>query len=346
MFRTKHWCALQPQPDRRKQRAVHHTTLCPLLAALLSAVEWLFQRRRRQGQRFVRPRRAGAGERLSGGDPRLPNHASARAFRLPASLIQSALPGPHVGLAGLARLAAALFSKDGWNSARHAHHPSHPPSSSRSFIPATPATFRSDSPTLPKALDFTAASARCPHKNAPRVKQRTSVMSGKFRLHPEPGTERHAPFRLGSAIYNTIRTGGLGSGLLVPHVLLPIYGIYVVTHRSGYWTPEFERGLTFAIALLQGVSFGSAIALSIVRYSASGKAIKGRRIEKTATDSEESSQHRIEVALRASIYLFVATMLWEYLVHSKFSPITDEQARHTSSGFLTATGPLRSNGFA
>lgn len=71
MFRTKHWCALQPQPDRRKQRAVHHTTLCPLLAALLSAVEWLFQRRRRQGQRFVRPRRAGAGERLSGGDPRL-----------------------------------------------------------------------------------------------------------------------------------------------------------------------------------------------------------------------------------------------------------------------------------
>ncbi|ETS61038.1 hypothetical protein PaG_04976 [Moesziomyces aphidis] len=231
--------------------------------------------------------------------------------------------------------------------ARHAHHPSHPPSSipllhpSRSFIPATPATFRSDSPTLPKALDSTAASARCPHKNAPRVKQRTSVMSGKFRLHPEPGTERHAPFRLGSAIYNTIRTGGLGSGLLVPHVLLPIYGIYVVTHRSGYWTPEFERGLTFAIALLQGVSFGSAIALSIVRYSASGKAIKGRRIEKTATDSEESSQHRIEVALRASIYLFVATMLWEYLVHSKFSPITDEQARHTSSGFLTATGPLR-----
>ncbi|SPO43502.1 uncharacterized protein PSANT_01187 [Moesziomyces antarcticus] len=166
-------------------------------------------------------------------------------------------------------------------------------------------------------------------------------MSGKFRLHPEPGTERHAPFRLGSAIYNTIRTGGLGSGLLVPHVLLPIYGIYVVTHRSGYWTPEFERGLTFAIALLQGVSFGSAIALAIVRYSASGKAIKGRRIEKTATDSEESSQHRIEVALRASIYLFAATMLWEYLVHSKFSPITDEQARHTSSGFLTATGPLR-----
>ncbi|SNX82499.1 uncharacterized protein MEPE_01205 [Melanopsichium pennsylvanicum] len=165
-------------------------------------------------------------------------------------------------------------------------------------------------------------------------------MSTQFRLHPEPGTERHAPFRLGSAIYNTIRHGGFGSLLLVPHVLLPIYGVYVVFHRSAYWTPEFERGLTLLISLIQGVSFGSAIALSIVRYSSTGKAIKGRRIEKSATDSEESSQHRIEVALRASVYIFSATILWEYLVHSKYSPIADEYARETSSGFLTATGSL------
>lgn len=166
-------------------------------------------------------------------------------------------------------------------------------------------------------------------------------MSTQFRLHPEPGTERHAPFRLGFAIYNTIKTGGLGSGLLVPHILIPIYGIYVILHRTGHWTPEFERGLALAIALIQGVSFGSAIALSIIRYSASGKAIKGRRIEKTAADEEDSKQHRIEVALRVSIYLFAGSILWEYLVHSKYSPIADQHARNTSSGFLTATGSLR-----
>ena len=166
-------------------------------------------------------------------------------------------------------------------------------------------------------------------------------MSTPFRLHPEPGTERHTPFHLGKAIYHTIRNGGLGSALLIPHVLMPIYGVYVVLHRSSFWTPDFERHLALAIALIQGLSFGSVIALAIVRYSASGKAIKGRRIENTATPEEEKKQHRIEVALRATLYLFLATILWEYLVHSKYSPILDERAKDTSSGFLTATGPLR-----
>ncbi|SJX61192.1 uncharacterized protein SRS1_12414 [Sporisorium reilianum f. sp. reilianum] len=166
-------------------------------------------------------------------------------------------------------------------------------------------------------------------------------MSTRFRLHPEPGTERQGSFHLGKAIYHTIRRGGLGSALLIPHVLMPIWGGYVLLHRSSIWTAEFERGLALAIALVQGITFGSVIALSIVRYSAAGKAIKGRRIEKTATDEEESKQHRIEVALRFTLYLFLGTILWEYLVHSKYSPILDERARETSSGFLTATGPLR-----
>lgn len=166
-------------------------------------------------------------------------------------------------------------------------------------------------------------------------------MSTQFRLHPEPGTERKGHFHLGRAIYNTVKHGALGSLLLTPHVTLPLYGVYVILHRSGYWTAEFERGLALAISLLQGVALGSIIALAVVRYSAAGKAIKGRRIEKTATDEEDTKQHRIEVALRLSIYIFAGTILWEYLVHSKYSPIADEQARETSSGFLTATGPLR-----
>ncbi|KAJ1033449.1 hypothetical protein NDA13_001440 [Ustilago tritici] len=166
-------------------------------------------------------------------------------------------------------------------------------------------------------------------------------MSTKFRLHPEPGTERKGHFHLGKAIYSTIQHGGFGSSLLLMHVTLPIYGVYVLLNRTGHWTPEFERGLAFAISLLQGISLGTCIALFILRYSASRKAVKSRRIEKTATDQEETSQRRIQVILRISIYLFLATILWEYLVHSKYSPIADEHARDTSSGFLTATGPLR-----
>ncbi|KAJ1032616.1 hypothetical protein NDA16_000639 [Ustilago loliicola] len=166
-------------------------------------------------------------------------------------------------------------------------------------------------------------------------------MSTKFRLHPEPGTERPGHFHLGKAIYSTVKNGGFGSALLLPHITVPIYGIYVLLHRTGHWTPEFERGLAFAISLIQGLSLGSTIALSVVRYSASGKAVKGRRIEKSATEEEGTTQHRIEVALRLLVYLFLGTILWEYLVHSKYSPIADEHARDTSSGFLTATGPLR-----
>lgn len=168
-------------------------------------------------------------------------------------------------------------------------------------------------------------------------------MSGQFRLHPEPGTEHDRPgkFQLGRAIYSTIQNGGLGCALLVPHFAIPIYGIYVLLHRFGYWTSEFERHLAFVVALIQGVSFGTAIALSVVRYSASGKAIKGRRIEKTATDDEETKQHRVEVTLRTAVYVFIGTLWWEYLVHSKYSPIADEHARRTSSGFLTASGSFR-----
>ncbi|EST06286.1 hypothetical protein PSEUBRA_004171 [Kalmanozyma brasiliensis GHG001] len=166
-------------------------------------------------------------------------------------------------------------------------------------------------------------------------------MSDKFRLHPEPGTERTAIFNPIRAVYKTVRDGGFGSALLIPHIVLPIYGIYVISHRSSYWSPEYEKGLAFAIALIQGVSFGTAIALSLVRYSPAGKAIKGRRIEKTATREEASKQYRLEVTLRLAAYLFLGTILWEYLVHSKYSPVASKEARQTTSGFLTATGALR-----
>lgn len=163
----------------------------------------------------------------------------------------------------------------------------------------------------------------------------------QFRLHPAPGEERPGKFSIPAAVYSTIKNGGLGSGLLVPHFAIPIYGIYALLRRHINLSQEFEENLALVIGLVQGIALGTAIALSVVRYSATGKAIKGRRLEKTATDEEESKQHRIEVALRVSVYIFAGSLMWEYLNHSKYSPVADDQCKHTSSGFLTASGSWR-----
>ncbi|PWZ03114.1 hypothetical protein BCV70DRAFT_214584 [Testicularia cyperi] len=166
-------------------------------------------------------------------------------------------------------------------------------------------------------------------------------MSGQFRLHPEPGEHKNAQFKLGRSAFETIRRGGVGALLLVPHLLLPIYGIYVVINRFEFWNNKLEDYVGVLVALIEGLSFGAIVGLAMLRYGTAGKAIKGRRIEKTATDEEDLKQARVEVALRSAVYVFFAALLWEYLVQSKYSPLADEYARKTSSGLMTASSGVR-----
>lgn len=162
-----------------------------------------------------------------------------------------------------------------------------------------------------------------------------------FRLHPEPDAHKDAVFRFRRSAYETIKNGGFGCWLLIPHLLLPIYGIYLLLNRYVRWISASEDYIGTLVALIEGLSFGAAVGLAILRYGTTGKIIKGRRIEKTATDDESKKQERIEVALRAAVYIFTASLLWEYLNQSKFSPNETEYARRTSSGLMTANAHLR-----
>lgn len=166
-------------------------------------------------------------------------------------------------------------------------------------------------------------------------------MSSSFRLHPEPDAHKDVVFRLGRSAYQTIKAGGFGCLLLVPHLLLPVYGIYVLLNRYIKWVSLAEDYVGIAVALTEGLSFGAVIGLAILRYGTTGKIVKGRRIEKTATEGETKKQERIEVALRAAVYIFTASLIWEYLNQSKFSPNDSDYARRTSSGLMTASSHIR-----
>ncbi|EPQ30229.1 uncharacterized protein PFL1_02345 [Pseudozyma flocculosa PF-1] len=166
-------------------------------------------------------------------------------------------------------------------------------------------------------------------------------MPERFKLHPDPHERRDATFSLARSAYSTVLAGGKGSALLIPHILLPIYGVYWTANRFDLFPTSFVRALALFIALTEGLAAGAIVGLGFMRYGAAGKAIKGRRNEKTATDEEIQKQQRVEVALRAALYILIACIYWEYLVHSPYSPMTSAESRNTSSGLLTSSGRIK-----
>ncbi|KAN0060679.1 hypothetical protein ACQY0O_007337 [Thecaphora frezii] len=166
-------------------------------------------------------------------------------------------------------------------------------------------------------------------------------MPGQFRLHPDPHERRHAEFKLGRSTFSTILHGWMGAACLIPHLTLPIYGVYWMANRFQLWPTSFEYGLAIAIALTEGLAAGAIVGLSVMRYGSTGKAIKGRRIENTASEEETKKQQRVEVALRVAIYVLLACIYWEYLVHSPYSPMTSAESRRTASGLMTSSNRIK-----
>lgn len=134
-------------------------------------------------------------------------------------------------------------------------------------------------------------------------------MAQTFRPYPESGQEATGAFILGHFLVETITRAPLHFMALVPHVLIPIYGVYRVMKSSGYWTPQVDYAVeTIIVPLLQGLSLGGFLGAAILRWGTStGRKIAHKRQEDAATDAEAKSQHRLDMILYSFMYLGFAT---------------------------------------
>lgn len=134
-------------------------------------------------------------------------------------------------------------------------------------------------------------------------------MPQSFRPYPEPGVDTKGHFRLWPFLRDTILFGPFQFAGLIPHIVLPFYLAYRVLKGMGLYT-DYVAYIVDAIVIpfLQGLGIGGMITMGYMRFiSSTGRTIAKKRSEDAATSEEDSSQHRIEVALYAFVYLLFAT---------------------------------------
>lgn len=134
-------------------------------------------------------------------------------------------------------------------------------------------------------------------------------MPQSFRPYPEPGSDTKGSFRLWPFLRDSILFGPFQFGALVPHIVLPFYLAYRVLKGMGYYTDHVAYIVdAIVIPLLQGFAIGGMITTGYMRFfSDTGRTIAKKRSEDAATSEEDTSQHRVEVALYAFVYLLFAT---------------------------------------
>jgi len=134
-------------------------------------------------------------------------------------------------------------------------------------------------------------------------------MAQTFRPYPEPGADTLGTFSVYNFLRGSISHGPLHFMPLVTHVLIPVYGIYRLLKQSGFWTPTVDYAIeALLVPLLQGVSIGGIICITTLRFiSPEGRRVANKRAESSATNSEDSSQIRLEMALWGFVYLGFAT---------------------------------------
>lgn len=114
-------------------------------------------------------------------------------------------------------------------------------------------------------------------------------------------------FNLLKLVRATVRHGEFHSLFLLPHFVIPVYGIYRLMSQMGYWPGEEWNQLgELLLALTQGLAMGGAIVLGYMRWSTSGRALMGRRQAGIASPGEERAQKKIQLGFAISVYVLWA----------------------------------------
>jgi hypothetical protein len=134
-------------------------------------------------------------------------------------------------------------------------------------------------------------------------------MAARFQPYPDKDADTLGNFSLYGFLKGSVSNGPLHFMTLVPHLTIPIYGIYRLLKQYGYWTSNVDYLVdALLIPLLQGLSVGGILGLFTLRYiMPEGRRVANKRAESSATDSEDANQYRVELALWGFVYLGFAT---------------------------------------
>lgn len=105
----------------------------------------------------------------------------------------------------------------------------------------------------------------------------------------------------------SIRYGEFHFMFLVPHFVLPVYGIYRLAHSKGIYPAHLEPIAEVILALVQGVAVGGLITFGWLRFSSAGRRLQGRIEAGAATPGETKAQKKMQLGFAICAYILFAT---------------------------------------
>ncbi|PWN25074.1 hypothetical protein BDZ90DRAFT_234292 [Jaminaea rosea] len=111
-------------------------------------------------------------------------------------------------------------------------------------------------------------------------------------------------------IRSSVRHGEFQFMFLVPHFVLPAYGIYRLAHSQGIYPAHLEPLAEVVLAVVQGVAVGGLITFGWLRFSAAGRRLQGRIEAGAATPGEAKAQKKMQLGFALCAYVLFATTLW------------------------------------
>ena len=106
---------------------------------------------------------------------------------------------------------------------------------------------------------------------------------------------------------STVRHGEVHASLLVPHIIIPLYGFYRLFCSLGYWPHHLAPLGELLLAILQGASLGGALVFGYLRFGKAGRTLKARRDAGAATPGEENAQKKLQLSFSLSCYILLGT---------------------------------------
>lgn len=147
------------------------------------------------------------------------------------------------------------------------------------------------------------------HSRTPSIhpRLRPPIMSSEegFRLRTKD--DPIGSISIPKLIRSSVRHGEFQFMFLVPHFVLPAYGIYRLAHSQGIYPAHLEPLAEVVLAVVQGVAVGGLITFGWLRFSAAGRRLQGRIEAGAATPGEAKAQKKMQLGFALCAYVLFAT---------------------------------------
>ncbi|CAO1622750.1 unnamed protein product [Parajaminaea phylloscopi] len=108
----------------------------------------------------------------------------------------------------------------------------------------------------------------------------------------------------------SLRHGEFQLMWLLPHFVLPVYGVYRLVYSAGMYPAQLEPLAALILAIVQGACIGGIFTFGFLRFSKPGRRLQGRIDAGAATPGETKAQRKIQLGFALCGYTLFVTCLW------------------------------------